>query len=133
MIVLICYGIYYYNPDFSETVEKNFEYYTGYSRNSLPKSIRENLNFLDFKKISEDGKEFLYYYELDESEKKRLVLIVTDKNSTVLMEDEIIDNIVEESTNLRTFSITLFPIKKKINIVVQCKTRPNFYLGEDNI
>lgn len=126
---MFIYAICWYVPDVMDKVENQVENYTGYTRNYLPKNLITELNYLNFSKTREDDKEFVYYYKLEESNIKRLVLITASPDSNAMIGDIIVENIIIQSESKKIYSLTVYPNQEVPLIVVQSTIKPFVYVG----
>lgn len=129
VLFLVIYAIYFYLPDVKEKIERNVEYYTGFSRDYLPNNIKDNLDFLDFRKEYESDKEYLYYYKFEKSDEKRILLISADANSTLIVGEQEVDNILCIDGAKKIHSLLLEANNEIPLITIQSFSKPFAYVG----
>lgn len=130
---LIFLAIYFYfanDESFRDKVEAKVEEFTGTSRGNISDSLTEELRFLEFKRVSETGIEHLYYYDLETSPEKRLLIVKGDKDSNLFVDGDLEPYFVEETEYSKTHALLIKSGENPPKVVIQTSNLPKAYLGK---
>ena len=128
-LIIVFYAVYLFMPsNTSEYVDELVYNTTGHRRVFLPEKVKKELDFLKFDKMTPEGVKYIYYYSINESDEKRLAIIITDRESKISIDGTIQENIISESDMSRIYSIKI-PEGSKMPVIVHTYSKPEAYIG----
>lgn len=129
--IILCIFIYNMLPDnVTDVVRETVGNATGYKKPFFPKGVMKELKFLQFRKIFPDAVQYIYYYNIETSNEKRVACVVTDCKSRVFLDKiEQTDFLYNSDTN-KVYSIKLYPNDVIPPLIIQSESKPETFLGK---